>query len=243
MTRSESPLPQMPTVTDADLARTDPRLVDALSHLNRIGAAINRLTPQGSVGVDATLRLIAESVIQVVPGASAVIYTYDAAEQAFELFGARDSRCVVEVFRGALPTVQWPGRFEILSLDRPYILDGAHNLEATLALVRTLENTDRRPSVMVFGALAGKPVETMLEALSTAVENRIFVRPPIGRSWDPGEFVGSGDVLCESVSMGLAAAEEMTAEGDTVLVTGSLFTVAEARRVLLNLPADPQIGL
>lgn len=84
MTDSEFLIPQMPTVTDADLAQTDPLLVDALHNLNRIGAAINRLTPQGYAGVDVTLRLIAESVIQVVPDAAAVIYTYDAAVQAFE---------------------------------------------------------------------------------------------------------------------------------------------------------------
>ncbi|MBN1248586.1 MAG: GAF domain-containing protein [Anaerolineae bacterium] len=84
MIDAEFSLPQMPTVTDADLVQTDPRLVNALHSLNRIGAAINRLTPQGYASVDVTLRLIAESVIQVVPGATAVLYTYAASEQAFE---------------------------------------------------------------------------------------------------------------------------------------------------------------
>lgn len=77
-------LPKMPTLTDAELAQTDPRFLDALRNLNRIGAAINRLTPRGQPSVDATLHLIADSVIQVVPGATAVIYTYDAESQAFD---------------------------------------------------------------------------------------------------------------------------------------------------------------
>jgi len=74
----------MPTVTDADLAQTDPRLAEALLTLNEIGAAINQLTPRGHAGVGEALRLIAESAIKVVPGSAAVIYTYDPSEQLFE---------------------------------------------------------------------------------------------------------------------------------------------------------------
>ncbi len=65
------------------LSASHPRLLDALASLNQIGATINRLGPGGRVGVE-TLRLIAESAIKVVPEASAVIYTYDEAAQAFE---------------------------------------------------------------------------------------------------------------------------------------------------------------
>lgn len=53
----------------------DPRLLRALSSLNRIGAAVNRIgAHNATVDVATTLRLIAESAIKVVPGASAVIY-------------------------------------------------------------------------------------------------------------------------------------------------------------------------
>ena len=65
-------------------AETDPRLLDALASLNRIGAAINRISPWDGGDGRETLRLIAESAIKVVPGASAVIYAYDQAERAFD---------------------------------------------------------------------------------------------------------------------------------------------------------------
>ncbi|MGC8878535.1 MAG: GAF domain-containing protein [Anaerolineae bacterium] len=53
----------------------DPRLLKALSSLNRIGAAVNRIGAHNVADdVATTLRLIAESAIKVVPGASAVIY-------------------------------------------------------------------------------------------------------------------------------------------------------------------------
>jgi signal transduction histidine kinase len=69
----------MPTQTD-----THPRLLDALASLNQISATINRIGPGDQISVEATLRLIAESAIKVVPGASAVIYTYDQAQRAFD---------------------------------------------------------------------------------------------------------------------------------------------------------------
>jgi GAF domain-containing protein len=63
---------------------TDPRLLEALASLNQIGATINRIGPGDCVSVEETLHLIAESAIKVVPGASAVIYTYDQTQRAFD---------------------------------------------------------------------------------------------------------------------------------------------------------------
>jgi signal transduction histidine kinase len=65
--------------------QADPRLLEALASLNEIGAAVNRISPRDIGSVEATLRLIVESAIEVVPGTSAVIYTYDRALRAFDL--------------------------------------------------------------------------------------------------------------------------------------------------------------
>ena len=53
------------------------RLLNALASLNRIGSTINRMGSGGTADEQAALQLIVESAIQVVPGASALIYTYD----------------------------------------------------------------------------------------------------------------------------------------------------------------------
>jgi hypothetical protein len=55
---------------------TDPRLLEALASLNQIGGAINQLGPSDADSKDVSLQLIVESAIRVVPGSSAVIYTY-----------------------------------------------------------------------------------------------------------------------------------------------------------------------
>ncbi|MBN1639856.1 MAG: GAF domain-containing protein [Anaerolineae bacterium] len=95
---SERSKPRMPVLTDVDLERIDPRVLHALESLTEIGAAINGLGVREGTGaaprdrdqVKATLQLIAESALQVLPGASAVIYAYDQRAEAFDL-GSRVS--------------------------------------------------------------------------------------------------------------------------------------------------------
>ena len=72
------------TQTSAQSRINHQQLLDALASLNQIGATINRIAPGDRASVEVTLRLIVESAIKVVPNASAVIYTYDLAQHAFE---------------------------------------------------------------------------------------------------------------------------------------------------------------
>ncbi|HXD11140.1 MAG TPA: GAF domain-containing protein, partial [Anaerolineales bacterium] len=63
---------------------TDPRLLEALRILNQISNAINRISSEDASPNDFSLQLIVDSAIRVVPGSSAVIYTYDQATGTFE---------------------------------------------------------------------------------------------------------------------------------------------------------------
>jgi signal transduction histidine kinase/putative methionine-R-sulfoxide reductase with GAF domain len=63
---------------------TDPRLLEALASLNQIGEAINQIGPSDADSNDISLQLIVESAIRVVPGSSAVIYTYDQTARVLE---------------------------------------------------------------------------------------------------------------------------------------------------------------
>jgi GAF domain-containing protein len=63
---------------------TDPRFLEALRILNQISLAINRIGSRDASQNDLSLQLIVESAIRVVPGSSAVIYTYDQTAGKFE---------------------------------------------------------------------------------------------------------------------------------------------------------------
>lgn len=56
----------------------------ALAHLNQIGSAINRLDTGDLASARTVLKMIVDSATGVVPGSSAVIYTYDAGKGGFE---------------------------------------------------------------------------------------------------------------------------------------------------------------
>ena len=71
---------------------TDPRLLEALASLNQISNAINRIGSEDADQTDLSLQLIVDSAIRVVPGSSAVIYTYDHKTGLFE----NDSRVSAE---------------------------------------------------------------------------------------------------------------------------------------------------
>jgi signal transduction histidine kinase len=64
-------------------AETDPRLLEALASLNQISSTINHIDPSDPASGD-SLPLIVESAIRVVPGSSAVIYTYAEIHGGFE---------------------------------------------------------------------------------------------------------------------------------------------------------------
>ncbi len=62
----------------------DPRPLAALACAVEIGSEINRLSAADPAGVQVTLRLIVESAIEIIPGASGVIYAYDSRRGAFD---------------------------------------------------------------------------------------------------------------------------------------------------------------
>jgi GAF domain-containing protein len=62
----------------------DDLLLHTLASLNQIGATINRIGTDQTASVETILCQIVENAIQVIPGASAVIYTYDAKLGAFD---------------------------------------------------------------------------------------------------------------------------------------------------------------
>ena len=60
------------------------QLLEVLASLNQISSAINHIGPGDADSRGVSLQLIVESAIRVVPGSSAVIYTYDQATGGFE---------------------------------------------------------------------------------------------------------------------------------------------------------------
>ena len=142
------------------------------------------------------------------------------------------SRCFAEAV--------WPGRYQRIG---DFIVDGAHNPPAALALARTLdaEHPGRRLP-LVAGFCGDKDVVQVLRTLAPHISRGFAVRTNNPRSLSAVDAAGKMREAgieaepCASLSDALAGSRKGTVPGDPTLVCGSLFLAGEA---LLALGAYP----
>ncbi|MFP9190967.1 dihydropteroate synthase [Natronosalvus vescus] len=135
-----------------------------------------------------------------------------------------------------LRNAHWPGRFEVMNTAPLTVLDGAHNPGACERLGETLSSFEYEDLHLVFGAMHDKDHREMADALATP-DRVVTCEPTIDRAEDADVlaqvFADAGVDHVEnggSVADALEHALEVAGSEDCVLVTGSLFAVAEARR-------------
>jgi len=148
-----------------------------------------------------------------------------------------------------LASATWPGRFEIVDTDPMVVFDGAHNPGAFETLDALLDRFDYDNLHVVFGAMSDKDHAEMVAQLPL-VETAILTRPDLDRAAETsalsGPFEGKATLIreIESVASGIDTALSAADSEDFVLVTGSLYTVSEARehtnRLLVSNPLAPQ---
>jgi dihydrofolate synthase / folylpolyglutamate synthase len=151
------------------------------------------------------------------------------------------------IARGIRQT-QWPGRFQVVAAaeDHPeYVLDVAHNPAGAWALRAALSASypslgSGRDLTMVFGVMRDKAVQEMTEILFPIAENIIVTRANNPRSATPEEIrqaaarVAAGTNIedGEDVASALAQARKFAGKDGLIVVTGSIYVVGEAMRML-----------
>jgi dihydrofolate synthase / folylpolyglutamate synthase len=165
-----------------------------------------------------------------------------------------------DLVREAFTKVSSPGRMEILRRSPTIIIDAAHNpagMAATVAAVQEAFTFARL--VGVFAASGDKDVPGMLAELEPLLTDIVVTRNSSDRSLDPEQTaelaveifgedrVQSADRLDDAIETAVALADEAVAEtgpgSGGVLITGSVITAGDARRLLApaggELPAEP----
>ncbi len=134
-----------------------------------------------------------------------------------------------------LEAAHWPGRFEVVSQNPLVVLDGAHNPGGAETTAETLSSFDYDDCHLIYGAMSEKDHAGTLAALPTAT-SVIACEPATERAEDADVLVRavertteSDATVVRSVRSAVETALERAAENDCVLITGSLYTVAEAR--------------
>jgi dihydrofolate synthase / folylpolyglutamate synthase len=137
---------------------------------------------------------------------------------------------------------RWSGRFQVIAASGSWpeiVLDVAHNPAGAWALRSALsELYDNRALIFVFGAMRDKAISEMTEILFPLAEKVIATRPQNPRSASPEEIQRAGRRTgseIEAVAQPGAALERARAAAvpdSVIVVTGSIYLVGEAMRLL-----------
>jgi dihydrofolate synthase / folylpolyglutamate synthase len=143
-----------------------------------------------------------------------------------------------DTLREGLAAVRSPGRLEIVRHDPLLILDGAHNPAGARALAEAMREAFRWERLHLVVAISASKDLAGIAADLRPLADRVFVtRNDSVRSAEPADVAAAfgGDVQdTPSVSDAIEAARAAAAPRDVILVTGSLFTVADAKRALAS---------
>lgn len=143
-------------------------------------------------------------------------------------------RLTTETAERAFRSCRWPGRWELV--ERPgggqVLLDGAHNLQGAESLAESL--ADQRYG-LVFGALADKPIDRMLDILARGADWLVLTRPANRRAAEPEEVAQRVEhqvTVKADPADALRTALKLTQPDQLLVVCGSLYLVGEVRGLL-----------
>ena len=159
-----------------------------------------------------------------------------------ELLQQRGFTISEEAIREGLQNTRWPGRQEQVAQDRRILLDGAHNPAAALTLAQTLKQTRGSGRlIFVMGIMADKEVDLILGRLLPLGQMVIFTRPQYFRSAATADLARRAapyhlEVFqVPRVAEAIQRAQALAGPDDRIVVTGSLFTVGEAKEYFQSL--------
>jgi len=137
---------------------------------------------------------------------------------------------------------RWPGRFQLVRARGEWpaiVLDVAHNPAGAWALRAALsERYDDRPLIFVFGAMRDKAISEMTEILFPLAFRVIATRPENPRAASPEEIqeagrrTGAEIEAVADVELALERARLSAGPQGVMVVTGSIYLVGEAMRIL-----------
>ncbi len=152
---------------------------------------------------------------------------------------------IISVIRGGLAEPQWPGRLEMIHESPPIVIDGAHNPAAANALSRALKRNyleEYKRLIIVIGIMGDKDARGIIEPLLPLASEVIFTAPQYSRAAAPetlsriAQSLGYHHVrIARTVKDAVAMASERASDNvcpSLVVITGSFYTIGEAKEVI-----------
>jgi dihydrofolate synthase/folylpolyglutamate synthase len=142
------------------------------------------------------------------------------------------------VIKKGLEKARWPGRFELVNQRPKVLLDGAKDVASMKSLASSLDLIKHEKLYTVFSASKDKLIPQMVQAISGKTDFFILTKHGVmDRGAEPDELAkevkkhGKDFLIVKDVKTAVRKAMKLAGKNDLVLVTGSLFTVGEARDI------------
>ena len=158
---------------------------------------------------------------------------------AMEVLEDLGYRVSTDAMIDGLKEVDWPGRLEMVSSSPRVILDGAHNPAGALVLKESLRKEFQyQHLILLIGIMKDKDIQSMLHLLAPLADHIILTRPQTDRAAPPdllkkllGRYTKKAEVI-EDFKMAIEKGLSLTQREDLLCITGSLYTVGEAKAYL-----------
>ena len=146
-----------------------------------------------------------------------------------------------DAMRRGLHATRWPGRLEVFSRHPLVVVDGAHNIDGIKALSAALDTIlAGRRLKLVLGILGDKAVDEILSLIvPLASAGLIVTKPDNPRASNPEgvamlarRYTDQPVVVEEAITGAVSRALAETADDEALCVSGSLYTISEAREFL-----------
>jgi len=135
-----------------------------------------------------------------------------------------------------LEKARWPGRLEVVKKNPLVILDCAHNPHGMQTLTDFIKELRYNRMILVLGISSDKDIPEMIKMIAP-FSNRLIITQAKHRGAEPkilekeAKKYAKDIVAMKDVRKAVKEALKSAKKGDAIIITGSIFTVSEARRV------------
>ena len=156
---------------------------------------------------------------------------------ALDILKERGWRITDDAVRRGLANARWPGRFELLRDDPPFVLDGGHNPEGVQATVESLKTWYPGKKIhFLVGVMGDKDIASMLEATKELAADYVAVQPDNPRAMaadilaEKIRQMGKEVKAFETVAQGVNEVKRRCGREEIGCAVGSLYMAAAIKR-------------
>ena len=161
--------------------------------------------------------------------------------EALRALRARGWQIPDSAIRQGLAQVRWPGRFELLRRDPPFLLDGSHNAHGMRATAESLRALfPGEPFVFLVSIMADKDADEMLRLLLPLAKGFVTVTAPSPRAIPAAELAARIEALggraepAGSIPAAVARVCALAGRGPAAAL-GTLYFSGEVREAVADL--------